>query len=175
MVLDRKRWAQRESYMPAWADRSRVAAELISPAATVLEIGAGVGSLRGFLPSNCSYVGTDLFPLEEAILQVDIERDPLPPGQFDFVVALGVLEYLSSIDAAVDKLCGAADNVIVSYCFRLASSSPAPRAQRGWISDLSEPALYSNFRRTGFGIVSGLPYNGAADFRQEILLFSRRA
>src|SRR5690242_10704271 len=111
-----RRWGDRESYRPSWAARAEVAARMAPDNASILEIGVGAGAFRALVSHRCRYLGADLSPLDPETLRLDLDLDPLPAGTFDYVVMLGVLEYLRSPDAALRKARASGRRALYSYC-----------------------------------------------------------
>jgi SAM-dependent methyltransferase len=173
---DRVRWGDRGNYRAAWATRSEVAATLVPDGASILEIGVGLGAFRALVAERCDYLGADLVPLDDRTLAIDLELDPLPPGCFDVVVLLGVLEYLRAPDAALAKIFASGRSVLLSYCHVPGEATEdivAIRRTRGWLNDLSRRDLLAIAERRGARLRSETPVNDASDFMQSIFLFER--
>ena len=117
-MADRERWGNPQSYKAHWSRRAEQAAALIPNDVSVLELGVGTGCFREMIFNRTRYQGMDLQPLEPSILPLDLDNDPLPDGVFDFVVTLGVFEYLHHPDLAAQKICAAAKQIVVTYCCR---------------------------------------------------------
>ena len=150
---DRRRWGRAKSYRKSWGKRSEVAAALVPDGARVLEIGVGIGHFRDQVKGRCSYLGADLNPLEAETLRLDLDSDALPVGPFDYLVALGVLEYLHRPGEAIAKIAVACDNAVISYCClrdrALNDEIKADRRERGWVSDLTPADLERHFADHG--------------------------
>jgi hypothetical protein len=174
-VPDRRRWGDPSSYKPDWSSRARLAAPLIPDGARVLEIGVGTSNLRDLIRHRCSYTGADLEPLDADTIPLDIGEDPLPQGQYDCIVALGVFEYLYKLPIAAAKIAAATDRIVLSYCCARegAANIASARNGRGWVNDLSEVEFTQVFASLGFGIASRTPFNTADDFEQIIFEFQR--
>jgi len=78
-------------------DRYKLIASRITEG-KILDIGAGSGDLKGFLPRNIEFHGVDIYPKGTGIKKVDVNEEKLPfkSGFFDYVVAAEVLEHLSN-------------------------------------------------------------------------------
>jgi hypothetical protein len=170
---DRQRWGAKASYRPEWADRGRMAAEFIEHGAKVLEVGAGTGTFRAVVSDRCAYTGADLQPVDPDILTLNLERDPLPPGPWDAVVMLGVLEYIYKPLDALPKVFAEARKVILSYCFPREGNVTSVRQSRGWVSNLSESDLLEASRANGFDLTEAVSFNSDNDFDQKIVVLSR--
>lgn len=88
--------------------------ELMPPGpVSVLDVGCGPAPLAPSLPAGCGYVGVDLvapmlFRARERVPHARLVRSgaslPFCDGSFDVVVALGFLEYLEDIAAALCEM-----------------------------------------------------------------------
>ena len=176
---DRRRWGSGLGYSPKWARRAELAASLVPDNVTVLEIGVGTGEFRELVGRRTTYVGADLQPLDAATLALDLDRDALPARQFDYAVLLGVLEYLTLPEAAVTKICNAADSVVISYCCTRTTLAPQAlidhRKRRGWLNSFDKNELTRLFLRYGHQLFLSMPFNAAEDFEQFIMKFHRIA
>ena len=70
---------------------------------SLLDVGCGPGALRDLLPTNISYHGIDIALQQPAsfMREVDFAKNPITfDGRgFDFIVALGVLEYMGTLQS----------------------------------------------------------------------------
>lgn len=174
---DRARWGRRDSYKPGWGGRSEVAAALTPDGARVLEIGVGLGVFRSLVEGRCAYLGADLAPLDARTLPLDLETDAPPPGPFDVVVLLGVVEYLTRPEAALAKLTRAAPRAIVSYCclradVDIGAASPA-RAARRWLNHFDQKAFEATLERANWRLQRRVPFERTADFEQLLFVCDR--
>ena len=81
-------------YFADWSSRAMTAASFITPNSKVLDLGCGSGLLRDFLPAGCIWTGYDLRPLSSEIKPLDLDTEAFPPGDFDYVMFLGLLTWL---------------------------------------------------------------------------------
>jgi SAM-dependent methyltransferase len=172
---DCERWGNAANYSPAWAKRAAIAATLIPDGARVLEVGTGTGSFRGLVSQRCDYVGADLVPLDPSVCRVDLDNEPLPGDGFDFVVALGVIEYLHQPEAATRKMCHAAPSLVVSYCCRSAALSVEMAAEgrrtRKWVNSLTRDEFIALFTRHGHQLVSVTTLVETAEIDELLIVF----
>lgn len=170
---DRQKWGAPSNYKPDWATRGALAARHIRDGARVLEIGTGGGAFRQLVADRCRYTGADLQPLDEKTLALDIENDPIPPGPWDAIVLLGVLEYLYDPLAALRKVGAAAQSVVLSYCVPCRPDPQPHRRARGWTNALSEQDLTSATGAAGLSLKVREDFNAADDFEQRVFVFAR--
>ena len=134
---DHSRWSNPDNYRQHWSLRAAAAAELVPNGMSVLEIGTGTGFFRDYVQDRCIYVGADLYPLDDTVLAINLDSDQLPEGKFDYVVLLGVFEYLHEAESAIDKVCSVSTDVVCSYCClpkcRLTARSYQNRKKSGWV------------------------------------------
>jgi hypothetical protein len=177
---DVSHWSDSVSFDASWTDRARVAAGLIPPGANVVEFGAGLRQLEGFLDESVSYIPSDIVDRGPGTLVLDLNSRPLQPMRnADTAVFCGVLEYLADLSAVTGWLSGWASLCIASY--NCAHSSPrtpqrmaevAKRARSGWVNTLSERELCALFSAAGFGLVERRTWTAAGD-DEPIFVFRR--
>jgi len=122
-----------------WPQRAQIAARMIPAGASVLDVGAGSQGLASYLPASCRYTPADVVRRTPATLLLDLRRGPIPDRTWDVVVALGVLEYVDDVLAALRLLRRLGRTGIVSYAIY-----PRDRRQRrlnGWRSHASARTL----------------------------------
>lgn len=175
---DRERWRNPSSYKPEWGDRAQLASSLVADGTSIFEIGVGDGTFRSLVKRRCRYEGADLAPLDDSVLTLDIERDPLPARTYDYIVALGVIEYLYSAPSAIAKMCAAGKNILVSYCCRHPGQLgvyTTQRRQRGWFNDYSEAELDAIFLEQGFRPIKREVLRSAIEFEQTVSIYGSTA
>jgi hypothetical protein len=101
------------------AGKARYIAAKYAPvlSASLLDVGCDQRQLLGHLPRGVRYVGLDIAPPADVVLNLDTPGAVLPfgDGSFDTVLAADVLEHLERIHAVFDEFCRvAAGRVIVS-------------------------------------------------------------
>jgi hypothetical protein len=175
---DRQRWGNPLSYKPEWSQRAKCAASLVPDNVSVLEIGVGTGVFREMVKGRTTFVGSDLQPLDTTSIALDLDHDPLPDTRFDYVVLLGVFEYLHRPEPAAERISNSADHVIVSYCCRRADLAPPAvfesRRQRGWVNSFDQAEFIQLFSQHGHELFSIMLLN-ATDDLEEFLMEYRRS
>mgnify|MGYP000145871578 CR=1 FL=1 len=140
---------------------------------SVLDVGCDAAPLRGLVGRPNDYLGVDIRP--DADLVVDLDRDnlPLADRSFDTVVCTDVLEHLERCHAMFDELCRVArERVIVSLpnplrCLMLAIAAGSagrakfyglpvdrPADRHRWFFGYEEAVEFvtQRGRRQGFGV-----------------------
>lgn len=91
---------------------------LVGPGSRVLDIGCGTGiSAPYYIEKGCEYRGADIAPRMVEQARTNVQSDQVefsvgdvesgldfPDGHFDLVIALGLVEYLDKLDAALDEM-----------------------------------------------------------------------
>ncbi len=167
-------WGNREHYSTSWEERSRAAAELISTGSTVLDLGCGRMSLRRFLPSGCRYFPADLPEWSAEVIPVDLEAGEFPSGRYDYVVILGVLEYLANPAAVIAAAADHTGTLIASYGHPGPQSTLSQRRNALWINDFNEDDLRILFRSAGWAIRSFHVYKSTPIEREVIYVLERQ-
>ncbi|MER9581311.1 capsular polysaccharide synthesis protein [Mesorhizobium sp. M0276] len=170
---DRERWGALSSYKADWSMRGEITARFIPDGARILEIGTGTGAFRRMVMDRCHYSGADLSPLDQQTLVLNLENDPIPPGDWDAIVLLGVIEYLHDPLQALTKVSAAARMVILSYCVPRNVEDPASRRARGWVNELTERDLISHLALSRLSLKVIEPVNSSDDFDQKLFVFER--
>jgi hypothetical protein len=136
-ATDVPRWSQFENLATQWDARAAMAAEWIPPGARVLDVGCGAMALGALLKPGCNYVPADVVERCPGSLVVDLNRAEFPPGNYDWVTFLGVLEYIHAPLWALTRAHAAAPNLVVTYC-TFVGGDTALRRGLGWVNDLTQ-------------------------------------
>jgi hypothetical protein len=149
---DDESWAQRaHSAVRMWNQHGDT---LLSPL-RIADLGAGSERLRAVLEQDLKqaweYFPFDLHPQKPTTRRLDIARE-LPPERYDVTVMLGVLEYLSDVQAVPPRLRGCSRFAVVSYVptdWHTTITKEA-RDSIGWRSHLTRRDLEHAFADGGF-------------------------
>src|ERR1700722_4606364 len=153
---DKARWSDPAALEPAWDARAELAAHFIPAGAHVLDLGCGNMSLQRFLPHGCGYRGCDLVARDVQTIICNFKRGELPShaaNDADIISVLGVLEYITDVEAFFKHLRSANCDVVLSYCAANLSGS-IDRASLGWLNHFSFLDLSDLLDRHGFRIAS---------------------
>jgi hypothetical protein len=149
---DTQRWAQLDSLATQWDARAAMAAEWISPGSRVLDIGAGAMALGSALQPGCTYQPADVVERRPGCFVVDLNLGQFPPGAYDYVTFLGVLEYVHDVDAVLARAALAAPRMIVTYCTFVTGGDVAIRRGMGWVNELTAAQFTGALERCGWRI-----------------------
>ena len=136
---DVARWANPAQLETAWDARALIAADFIPAGSRVLDIGCGAMKLELHLPFGCSYVPSDVVRRDDRTIVVDLNENGLPAravADADWVVMLGVWEYLYKPAEILAALGRTGKSVLCSYCTR-DTTSHLDRQSLGWVNDFS--------------------------------------
>ena len=153
-----------------WEERAEAAVELLvgnvdtlradpSAGLRIADFGAGDQRLRRILAAQTelqfSYASFDIRPQADSVVQIDL-RHELPPGDFDLVACLGLLEYLEEVPTFLDRLAARYPAALLSYSI---VDHPAPltrrqRRSRGWLSDYTTAQFEHELEGAGFARVA---------------------
>lgn len=144
---DYKRWSDSGSLKSSWDSRTAQIALLVPPHSNVIEFGAGRMVLKGFLPTGCIYVPSDLVDRGPGTIICDLNGDMLPSfGSYDVAVFSGVLEYINDLPRLISHL--SVKTVISSYA--VYEVHPNNRRTQGWVNDFTTEEFIEVFERCGF-------------------------
>jgi hypothetical protein len=170
---DRQKWGAASSYRPEGAERAALAATFIADGDRILELGTGAGAFRDLVVGRCEWFGTDLQPVLPEVQALNLECDQLPPGNWDVIVMLGVLEYIHRSTEVLTKIFHSCSKLVMTYCLSRSGDFGEVRSSRGWVNDISIDEIKSCATQGGFTLDHVVPFNSADDFEQNVLVFSR--
>jgi hypothetical protein len=150
-VTDIARWSRFENLATQWDARAAMAAEWIPAGARVLDLGCGAMTLGGLLKDGCSYFPADVVERRPGAFVVDLNRGEFPPGEYDWITFLGVLEYVHDPVAALERAHAAAPNLLATYCTYTAGDL-ALRRGMGWVNDLTRATFEEALQAAGWQI-----------------------
>jgi len=149
---------------PSWDERAAEAVAMLrthisstrQPAAALVigDFGAGNERLRGVLEHELQqpieYHAFDLAPQRPTTVRIDLATDT-PPGSFDVVFCLGVLEYLRDPIELLSRIASISRLIVVSYVVADGAErlSTRQRRARGWLSDLTIAEMDRELMRLG--------------------------
>ena len=157
----------------AWEARSHeatrllreVAGEFLPGSIRFADIGCGNQRLRGALEtefgtSRIAYQGFDVHPQGSDVIMLDLRKTP-PPGEWDVVATLGVLEYIDDQGATLTRLASVAPWYVVSHVVSDSGlGREADRVRYGWtrlpsVKQQSDDLMSAGFSVAGQRLLDG--------------------
>jgi hypothetical protein len=146
-----------------WEDRARAAAAFVPPGSRVLDIGCGDMAVERFLPEGCVYLPLDVVARDERTMVIDLNRQRLPAIEADFVIGLGVLEYIYDLPALFRQLARQIPQGLFTY-YPLNESIERDRLSLCWVNALNTPELLVILRASGYRGVKTRRYKPSLNF-----------
>lgn len=147
---DVERWSDPRQLEEFWAKRAEIAATLVTPGSTVLDLGCGSMALEKLLPPGCQYIPCDMVRRDERTLVCDLNSGVFPQvKEATVITVLGVLEYIYEPEPFIKKLYDYRLPIIISYIPTDSGIYP-DRPAMGWVNHLSWQELAAIFQRIGF-------------------------
>ena len=173
-VITTEHWAKASSYPETWGERAGLAGRHIAPGSRVLDIGCGRMQLRDKLPAGCTYTPADMTRWSEEVHQVDLDRHEFPPGTYDVITLLGVLEYLQDPAWAVQRAAQSSTHLVTTYCHPLPDTDMERRRNNGWINALSPDDLKRMLAQGGWRLGHDETFQESSKFFQRLYVCVRQ-
>lgn len=151
METDIRRWERTAREPPSWDERNRVMAAFVPGGASVLDVGAGHGTLRSYLAPGCTYQPVDCVPGTDETILADFNKGRIPvlTRVYDVVVCSGILEYIADPAGFLRVVSGWGDRTLISYAVLESQPDVARRRANGWFNDLAQAELERLFVSVG--------------------------
>lgn len=152
---DGARWADVKGLLEGAEARAKMAGRLIGAAESVLDIGAGAMALERELPAGTPYAHADVVARRADTALIDLNQGQFPPGSFDVVALLAVLEHVHDPEAVLRSCRAAARRLVIGYDpvkLPVDDLQRLERRQRGYFNDLSVADLEALLARAGWKI-----------------------
>ncbi len=146
---DLRRWSQMDSLATQWDTRAIMAASWIPAGVKVLDVGCGAMALGSALKAGCEYSPADVVERRPGAFVVDLNLQQFPPGQYDWVTFLGVLEYIHDPLWPLAQARLAAPNLLATYCTHIGGDVSIRRGM-GWVNEMSEAEFEAALRKSGW-------------------------
>jgi hypothetical protein len=137
---DGARWADPANLEAGAEERARRAAAHIADGSHILDLGAGLMTLREAAPAGIRYSPADLVLRDPAGIALDLNSGDFPGGSYDGVVMLELLEYVHDPHGVLSRARSAAQRLLVSYRIHDGSDTGERRAD----------GLFNDFTREQF-------------------------
>jgi len=159
-VTDFDRWESGKSF---WGDknnkRAQIAAEYIGENQRIFDIGAGNLILKEFLKKGCRYQPLDVVKRDSECLVANLNLYEFPlEQQYDWVVMLGVLQFLSHPDWAISQCYKVSNRAVFTYSplirDYLTEKEKRWRLDQGWVNFLTRKEYVAIIRNAGWYIMA---------------------
>ena len=168
----KERWSDDASYREAWHSRTVMLYRMIEDAKSILELGAGMCHIVGFLKPWQEYTPSDLVNRDEysrgrKSIVMDFNSDPWEiEGPYDAVLLSGVLEYANDLPALVHNISTVTDTVACSY----SDTTNERICQRnGWVNQFTFREFRQLFFDAGYAMIRSGDWND-----QKLYKFERK-
>jgi len=150
---DAARWADPANLEDGAEERALLAAPHLLRAgaheAVVLDLGCGLQRLAHHLPRGTRYVPADLALRGADTVLIDLNQGEFPPGAFDSVAMLDVLEFVHDAAGLLQRARAASGRLVLTY--RLSDGyDHDQRAEAGWFNAFSRSVLESHLAIAGW-------------------------
>ncbi|KQP09391.1 hypothetical protein ASF26_05100 [Methylobacterium sp. Leaf93] len=119
--------------------------------------------IESLLPEGCSYIPADVVKRDERTVVIDLNKQRLPNFGADFVLGLGVLEYLFDMPRVLKQLSRQVPEGVFSY-HPMDQSPKKDRIALGWVNSLNEPELMAILKYSGYKTVTPHIYKTGLTF-----------
>ena len=127
---------------PNWKARIAHLAHFIDTPGPVLDIGCGMMWLEAMLERGNPYIPLDYVRRDDRTLVVDLNNQPLPEVDAEFVYMSGVLEYLHDVPGFLAKLAARRyRRILLTYCTLECWWKMSVRESLNWVSHESLESL----------------------------------
>ena len=130
----------------AWQKRAEAMSGWLQEGDSILDLGAGDLILRQYLPLNCVYLSVDRKFRPDLWKVSDLNKEPVPKGDYDVIYIAGLVEYLDEPETFLKSIHGMSDRVIISMRTNLTG------AER-WPKNLRVENRHVLFKNLGFTIM----------------------
>ena len=147
---NKKRWVKVAfAGRPPWDFRNEKIAGLIPAHSSVIDLGCGAQTLKGYLPLGCEYQPCDLVKSTADVILCDFNAAVYPKvdRRFTHVVCSGVLEYIKDHYTFLEESSSLGDNLVLTYNLRLPGDSKLQRMTNNWINHFSRIELEEIFEK----------------------------
>jgi len=136
---------------PPWDDRNKVIAGFVPAGSSVLDIGCGAQTLRGYLPPGCRYQPCDVVKSTPDVILCDFNAGQYPDAslRFDYVICSGVFEYIRQPKEFLHRIPRLGGIVLFSYNPFLPGTSKLVRLGYNWVNHFTQKELEAGFDEAG--------------------------
>lgn len=146
-------WANlTDDQVRGWEARAKQAAELLTSASGVADMGCGTMHLKRHLRPDQTYIPVDIVSRGEGSIVCDFNNETPPLLDVPGMACLGVLEYLHDPAAFLKATAAHYDVAVISYAATDTDKPLKNRRSHGWVNDFSSAAAEEMFRATGWEV-----------------------
>lgn len=168
------RWAKIEAdFGERWQPRAAAAAQWLSAAGTVADLGCGTMTLERCLGPDQRYIPVDLARRDERTLVLDLNKvgDLARLPTADACALFGVLEYIYGPHELIAALHERYEQVVATFNVLRDDESVQDRLGHGWVNHFTRDELLSLFADHGYALARDHLFEGR---RREYLFDLRR-
>jgi hypothetical protein len=148
-----QRWSDLGNFDPGWDERTRRIAARCAGAGSVIEFGAGRGTLAAELEASTHYTPSDIVSRGPDTLVWDLNKGaPVLDRHYDVAVFSGVLEYVGDIGLLFRGLHGQVGRIVASYASTEEVRDRLTRLENGWVNHSSSEDFIAIAAESGFAI-----------------------
>jgi hypothetical protein len=171
-ATDLARWSDPANLDPRWEYGPARTGRFVPPGSRVLDLGAGLETLKTYLPQGCTYTPFDVVSHSGQTLVGDLNRGELPDGEFDLVAAIGTLEFVHDVGALVGAIHPRAPLAILTYCAKTIDDLDM-RLEKGFVNDFTRDELVLLCQKKGWQVVAAEWLVGGPAFDQWLFALRR--
>lgn len=146
------RWADPYNMAEDAEVRAKLASPHIPSNSRILDLGAGLMAMALRLKVGSRYTPVDIIRYADATVLVDLNDGQFPEGEWDFALALELLEYIHDVPELLARARKVAGKLICTYrCVEQGDDLSARRA-RGYFNDFDTVTLQELLKDAGWHI-----------------------
>ena len=148
---DKRRWRKVATEVPPWDQRNKLIGKLIPANSSVVDLGCGAMTLKGWLPPGCVYQPCDVVKSAPEVILCDFNEGLYPAldRKYDYVVCSGVLEYMRAPLEFLKRISQYGSKVLLSYNPIRDGGGKLARLASGWLNHMTQPELEKLFCDAG--------------------------
>ncbi|HSV30261.1 MAG TPA: FkbM family methyltransferase, partial [Candidatus Omnitrophota bacterium] len=149
---DAARWAWIKQLEPGADARATAAARHLDGAASVLDLGAGLGRLKVALPKTTTVTAIDMVLWPWVDDAMDLDGGSFPHGQWEATALLAVLGHLHRPEQVLARARDVAGRLVLTYPLTEDVADAKQRRIGGLFNDLDRDGLAAMLSRAGWAI-----------------------
>lgn len=146
------RWADPHNMAEDAEVRAKLASPHIPANSRILDLGAGLMAMALRLKVGSRYTPVDIIRYADATVLMDLNDDQFPEGEWDFALALELLEYIHDVPTLLARARQVADKLICTYRCVEQGDDLSTRRVRGYFNDFDKTTLEALLKAAGWHI-----------------------